>query len=239
MMEYKIKKIGDKYKIIYFIHGSEHSNLSFTDKEKTKKQTNDEKISCNIARAKSKIREYAMCNNWEYFVTLTLDKNKQNRYDISGYIKALGIWKSNYNKKFGANMRYLLIPEQHKDGAWHMHGLFSGIANESIEVNDKGYMDIPYYYNRFGYISLSKIKDKDKTASYITKYVSKALISTDIEVNKHSYYTSRGLETAVEIHHGYVAQMPADVWKNDYVGIEYIENEEALNKALARLEITS
>lgn len=36
-------------------------------------------------------------------------------YDIDGYVRDLGVWIGNYNKKYGVKLRYVLIPEQHKD----------------------------------------------------------------------------------------------------------------------------
>ena len=83
--------------------------------------------------------EYALCNNWEYFVTLTIDKKKQDRYNLQNYIHDLGVWIGNYNKKYNTKLKYLLIPEKHKDGAIHCHGLFSGVSWKVFFINSNKY----------------------------------------------------------------------------------------------------
>ena len=64
-----------------------------------------EKLENNISRAKSSVTEYALCNNWEFFVTLTIDKKKQDRYDLQKYIHDLGVWIGNYNKKYDTKLK--------------------------------------------------------------------------------------------------------------------------------------
>ena len=54
-------------------------------------------------------------------------------------------------------------------------------------------MDMPYYFNRFGYISLSPIKNKDACAFYITKYITKDMSCRLKDAGEHLYYCSRGL----------------------------------------------
>lgn len=155
---------------------------------------NDKKLENNISRAKSAITEYALCNDWEYFVTLTIDKTKQDRYDMKKYMHDLGIWIGNYNKKYGTKLSYIIIPEKHTDGATHCHGLFNGVAAESLVYNKNGYLDMPYYFNRFGYISLSPIKNKDACAFYMTKYITKDMTCRLEDLGEHLYYCSRGLK---------------------------------------------
>lgn len=149
----------------------------------------------SIIRARSRVRELAFCQTWDYFVTLTMSPEKCDRFDLKQWVKDLGYWIGNYNRKFGCRLQYLLIPEQHKDGAWHAHGLLRGVAAESVRVNEHGFLDIPYYRTRFGFINMSRIRDNKRTASYITKYISKSSESTAhvLEKGAHLFYASRGL----------------------------------------------
>ena len=84
------------------------------------------KFDSALSRAKNLVRELALCNQWDYFVTLTFD-TRWDRYDFSGRIRAFLQWVQNENKA-GKCIRYLLVPEFHKDGAVHLHALMSGIA---------------------------------------------------------------------------------------------------------------
>ena len=77
------------------------------------------------------------------------------------------------------------MPEFHKDGAIHFHGLLYIDEKELIE-NDNGYLTWLRYQNRFGYISLSKILNKEKTANYISKYLSKDV--DIVEKYKNRYF---------------------------------------------------
>lgn len=200
----------------------------------SKCSVNDEKLLNNLIRAKTKVREYALCNDFEYFVTFTLDKNKYDRYNLPKFIKDLGQFIRNYRRKYKANIQYILIPEQHKDGAWHMHGLFMGIKKEHLipfddipgvpdKLKNKGYYNFILYEKKFGFNSLGKIKDNNKVANYITKYITKDF-GKDIEMNCKSYYCSRGLKKPVEIKRGLLLSPIKYDFENEYVAIKNMLN---------------
>lgn len=153
-----------------------------------------EKLDNNISRAKSLIFEYAYCNSWDYFITLTISPENYDRHDLAAYIKDLGKWLSNYNTNHKSKISYILIPEQHKDGAWHLHGLVSGILPKHLIRNEHGYLDWPMYSKKFGYCSLDPLRDHEAVSKYITKYVTKELLSR--EFGQRTYYCSKGLQRA-------------------------------------------
>lgn len=78
----------------------------------------------SVRRAKAALRDYVLANDWDYFVTLTLDKEKVNRYDMAEVTKKLSQWADNQVRRHG--LAYVLVPELHKDGAIHFHGFFRG-----------------------------------------------------------------------------------------------------------------
>lgn len=153
-----------------------------------------QKLDNNISRAKSLIFEYAYCNKWDYFITLTISPDQYDRYDLAAYIKDLGKWLSNYKTNHGSKIQYILIPEQHKDGAWHMHGLISGILPKHLIRNEHGYLDWPMYAKKFGFCSLDPLRDHEAVSKYITKYVTKELLSRSY--GQRTYYCSKGLQRA-------------------------------------------
>ena len=55
-----------------------------------------------------------------------------DRYDLDEFIRKLGVYIRNNRRLKGSKIQYLLIPEQHKDGAYHMHGLIKGINPEEL-----------------------------------------------------------------------------------------------------------
>ena len=75
-----------------------------------------------MRRAASKLRDIALCNDFRYFVTLTLDPAKIDRHDMDALVRVLNRWADNRVRRHG--LRYVLVPERHKDGAIHLHGFF-------------------------------------------------------------------------------------------------------------------
>ncbi len=88
----------------------------------------------SMRRARAKLRRLALANSFEYFVTLTLDPAKIDRYDGAAVTKALGRWCDNMVRRHG--LRYILVPERHKDGAFHFHGFMAGTG---LEARDSGH----------------------------------------------------------------------------------------------------
>jgi len=234
-----IKKYGDKYKITICHIDVWQQETDFTKNglKKECEKENDEigKLRNNICRSKGKVFEYAKCNKWDYFATLTLDKAKKDRYDLQSYIIDLGRFIRNERVRTGCDIKYLLIPEQHKDKAWHMHGYFRGIPQSDVVCNPYGYFSWERYANRFGYCSLDVIKDKDRCDNYITKYISKDMGGQAIGKNKKLYYASRGLNTAEVVYQAYTLEsMKKPDFENDFVQIKWL-NTFAEVKALVGL----
>ena len=88
-------------------------------------------------RARTEVRDLALCNPFTHFVTLTLDGAKVDRYDMPAITRKLNAWLSNQVQRRG--LKYILVPERHKDGAVHFHGFFS----DALERSDSGTMIPP------------------------------------------------------------------------------------------------
>lgn len=173
----------------------------------------DGKLSASKSRARKIVLELALCNLWKYFCTFTLDKTKYDRYDIKRFHKDFTQWIKDQRKKYpDVNISYLLVPEQHQDGAWHMHGLFSDISillNSFDQMKQAGY-NVPeklvkgnYYcwldcWKKFGFNSLGLIKEPVAVGFYVSKYIFKQLDETALSVGDHLYYCSRPLNRAVK-----------------------------------------
>lgn len=203
-MQARLYYYGDVAKIVWFKHGIKHGkdDVIMSDVGQVSGDSdnavNDEKLANNISRSRSRVLELALCNPWEWFVTLTLDGRKQQRDDLDGFVKDLGNWVGNFNRKYGCKMKYLLVPELHDDGkSWHMHGLFHDVPASAVVRNEHGYFDIPYYRNRFGYISLSVVKSHERVSHYITKYISKSMSARIGDRAKHLFYSSKGLNSRI------------------------------------------
>lgn len=161
------------------------------------------------SRIRQKIKELALCNDFEYFFTQTL---KDNRYDLENFKKNIQAKFKAYKRK-NKDFIFLIIYEKHKDGAFHLHGLVGGLGND-LHINDNGYYSLSFF-EELGYNSLSAIKDKLKVSHYITKYLSKDPVKTDSNV---SYFHSRGLKFAKRF---YIDDLDTSFLKksfeNDYI----------------------
>lgn len=83
-------------------------------------------------RAKSVLLDYALCNNFDCFVTLTLSSEKIDRTDYKAVISRLNAFLDNRVRRQG--LRYVAVPELHRDGAIHFHLL----CNDVLKVVDSG-----------------------------------------------------------------------------------------------------
>lgn len=169
---------------------------------------NDTKLDNNFSRARSMVLQYALCNPWELFFTGTLDKAKYDRYDLDTYMADLSQWIRDMRKAYGVKFQVLLVPEQHKDGAWHVHGLVHDLLVSAAEpfgegtpkeLRDHDYINWPDYQEKFGFCSLALIRDPIATAFYISKYVSKDLSRRAGDLGKHLYFHSRPLCKAEKV----------------------------------------
>lgn len=91
----------------------------------------------SMRRAAGRVRDLALCNDFRWFVTLTLDPAKIDRHDMEALTHVLNRWSDNRVRRKG--LRYILVPERHKDGAIHLHGFF----NDALPLVDSGTVSLP------------------------------------------------------------------------------------------------
>lgn len=145
----------------------------------------------SLWKIKTKIKDYILCNDFNYFWTLTFDSD---RYNYAAAFEKMGKWLRKMRDRYGT-FNYIMIPELHKDGAIHFHGVTgglncgirdSGVKHKNVEVYNCS--EWPY-----GFTTLTKIRSREKTASYITKYVTKEMQNSIVGKGKKKYWCSRGL----------------------------------------------
>lgn len=205
----------------------------------------EEKLRTSLSRTRSKVFELAMCNPWEYFVTLTLSPENGNRRDLRTFKQSLSKWLNNLNYRRGCSIKYLLIPEPHADGSWHIHGLFMGIPEDMLVAftlqdhlphrllkmlrNGHELYNWPGYAKKFGYVTCERIRNLDACAKYITKYITKELGEGVSRLNEKLYLCSHGLKRAEIAYRGHLVQEFVPDFCNDYVATKVFPSfDEAL-----------
>lgn len=175
--------------------------------ERAEPTEHDKRSAQNLARARRTIRDLILCNPFRFFCTFTFSDSKIDRYDYKACKKAITKFFDNFRTRHASHFIYMLVPERHKDGAWHFHGLVAGIPagefytpefityrdrrSQELKVirNTKGYMRWRRW--PYGHFDCSVIKDYEASATYVSKYITKDLIS--VMKGAHLYFSSKGL----------------------------------------------
>lgn len=175
-----------------FTETEEHFELfdmNFVDEQKR-----SESIRISTNRTIKAIYDIARSNVWDWFVTFTFNPEKVNRYDYSDCTSKLSNWLKRMGK-LCPNMKYLIVPELHQDGAFHFHGLFSNCAG--MDFVDSGIRDNKgrTVYNvgkyRFGFTTATIVSYNHSVTSYLCKYVTKDLCA--MTFGKKRYWASRNV----------------------------------------------
>lgn len=148
------------------------------------------------SRAIQKIYEITRSNEWEYFITLTFNPEKVDSFNYDVVVKKLSKWLNNLKARYAPDLRYIVVPELHKSGRYHFHGLFADIGNMQLIDSGKRLPDGEIIYNLgnydLGFTTATRIKDNARVSSYITKYISKDLCA--VTNGKKRYWNSKNLK---------------------------------------------
>lgn len=161
----------------------------------------DRKLEKYLKKVKTNIIDLAFnYDKWEFFITLTFNDKEIGDYSHENVIKCLSKWINN-QKHQNRDFTYLLVPEFHKSGRLHFHGLVAHVPKWEFEegrsaktgrllkVNGLQIYNLKNY--KLGYTTISKIQSQEKVSNYISKYATKDLIKIK---NKKRYWYSRNLQ---------------------------------------------
>ena len=159
-------------------------------------------------RAKSKVRDIALCNQFTHMFTWTLDPKLVDRFDPEQVYKKIRPFLSNMTQR--KDFRYVVIPEYHKlkpgedKPAIHFHGLcyLGSVRIERAKKRGKPRCDKhgrPVYNMTdwgFGWSTVVPLDENyEKAVNYVTKYISKQ----DKKILGKYYLSSRSLCKAPDV----------------------------------------
>lgn len=134
----------------------------------------------NMQRARAIVWDLARANTFEYWLTLTFsEEHIENRYDYKCCSEAM----KKFTKFLGTyHCRWLLVPDQHEDGAIHFHGLIAGPLKLTRAMNP--HTGKPLFDNhgrpcynidnyKFGFTSAVPLDGSDAVIGYLTSYYTK------------------------------------------------------------------
>lgn len=197
----KIKQINEDEVAVYrvpnakgFVGRTTASNFGFASNSVKSRLT-----------ARNRLVEIIKANtDFCYFFTGTFDPKRWDRTNFRELHSSLTRWLRR------RGIKYILIPEPHKDGSIHFHGFF----NETIEPylakfdltqklpkritdgikEDREIMNCPEYAKMFGWVSIERIRNLEACAVYVSKYVSKSFDNQGSRYTYHRYFCSKGLK---------------------------------------------
>jgi len=179
-------------------------------KLKTKDEMSEEELKryyvnrkSSTRRSKTSVTDYALCNEFSQFITLTFSPSKADSFDYDTCKKLVSKWINN-QRRHSPDLTYILVAEKHKSGRIHFHmivnnfnGSLSPATNQKLGKNYGKLLkkNGKQIYNldgwNYGFSTLSYIENKQATAHYLQKYLTKDFIEA---FNKKRFWTSRGLK---------------------------------------------
>lgn len=150
-------------------------------------------------RAKTSVTDYALCNKFSQFITLTFNPDKVDSFDYDTSKRLVSKWINN-QRRHSPQLTYILVAEKHKSGRIHFHMIVNNFNGELVEAispktgkplkkNGKKIYNLGGW--NYGFSTLSNISNQEATARYLQKYLTKDFIEA---FNKKRFWTSRGLD---------------------------------------------
>lgn len=210
----------------------------------------DHKLEESLARSRRLIRDLILCNRFQYFCTFTFSDCKTDRSDLKALSKALREFFKNFRNRYAPDFKYLIVPERHKNGTWHFHGLVAGIPASEFVVpdvitwrdpdtnvlkrirNTKCYVRWYRYSVKFGHFDCSLIKHYEACAAYVSKYITKDLSS--MAKSNHLYFCSQGLKKPELVFDEDNVPFPFDhaEHEDEYCRISWASGDQLIGKLL-------
>ena len=150
----------------------------------------------SLLRTKSVVKDLVLCNDFELFCTFTFNPQRVDSFNLSLVWRVLSNWlksQKKESKKIGLDFKYLVIPEKHKSGRFHFHGLlsgYSGVLRDSGKISSTGRIIYNISSYRSGFTTAVQIDSKEAVSNYITKYITKDFIT---DFNQRRFFASRNL----------------------------------------------
>lgn len=200
------------------------SGTNYISDKHDEKVSNETALERSIRRSQRRVRDYVLCNQFDIFFTLTI---ANDRMDSIRSIRKINTHFKNQRDRNG-RFDYLLVPEYHKNGALHCHGVArnytgrmklsrSSKTNRQIVSHGKPVYEFAEYklgFTKVQYIG-NTTEDQSRVGNYISKYITKDMVSI---FGKKRYWASQGLRKPLqEDNPAWFTELVADyVYENDY-----------------------
>lgn len=187
------------------IHGKTHKhkklvvkNLEycpFTDDMEEIGSIDDAQRATQVSLNRSKQQLVGICraNKWSHFLTFTFNPRLVDSTNYEEVCIKAGQFMNNLRKRTCPDMKYVLVPELHKNGGkYHLHGLIADCEGFQMRVSGKekaGHIiyNIPSW--KYGWNTATEVEHTGKVSNYIAKYITKD--TNGLLHGKHRYWCSQ------------------------------------------------
>lgn len=164
----------------------------------------------SINRTHRILKDYIQCNEFSYFFTLTISPDHCDRHDDQLVQSKVKSWLNNIRRH--NSVGYIIVPERHKDGALHFHGVMTNPPFPLIDSNHKDRSGRTIYHTpayTMGFHDFTEIGNLDAVSQYVRKYISKSFYSQ--EKFKKRFWASRNLIKPEIIHNADIDNLPLEI----------------------------
>ncbi len=188
---------NDKDNKSYIQKHREYLRKKHTGEDRTEEQE-EHCRETSLGRTKNKIYNIARSNTWEWFITLTFDREKTDASDYDLVTHRLHNFLTHLQQRKCPALKYLVVPELHADKEhYHFHGLladcdglqFRYSGHDDADSGDPVYNIVNWTY---GFTTATRVRDSVRASSYITKYITKE--NDTLLKEKNRYYCSRNIK---------------------------------------------
>lgn len=180
-----------------------YSYMAFGTKlEKEEKEKNSlHAFYVSFNRTKNKIYNYARANCWEWFVTFTFNPQKVDSFNYDEVVNCMSSFLWYMKRTSKTDLQYLIVPEKHKSGRFHLHGIFSNIDMSIWKFTFSHHFTktgIPIYNIAgfpYGFSTATQVQDTVRVSHYIAKYITKDMFSAI--KNRKRYWSTHNISSGV------------------------------------------
>lgn len=195
---------------LYAEHYKEQQEKKRQERQEANKSNAADPRADSLKRAKEKIFDIVLLNDFKYFITGTFAENESfDRSEASEVIKPLLRWLKDRTYRNG--LQYVLTAERHKKGGIHIHALVNDVLpltysgrrlyqgkawkEQDILKERDSFEPFKKIYNidnwKFGYsTAIPCDNNKLKLARYVTKYITKE----QTKIFGKFYWSSKNIE---------------------------------------------
>ena len=168
--------------------------VAYIEKKEMKDVERSEYVSLN--RSKQNLIGICRANKWDFFVTFTFNPKLVDSSNYEEVCQKACKWFNNLKERYCPDMKYLLVPELHKNGTnYHLHGLIANCKGLKMTVSGKFDKKGNIIYNipkwKYGWNTATSVSHSGKVSNYISKYITKD--TNGLLKGKRRYWASKNV----------------------------------------------